>query len=554
MITRALYLLLTLLLASAASMAGGAENSQPIADLADRLQQDIAAVRALDQRIASAPEHAREPLTFRRDERSLRLLGLFDQLTRGAAALPADDAARKDVEELMNVQLAGVGDAILARIDGLSGRIAGLESALDEASGADRVALEAYLQSSEQLRMDFYEALVTLLRARSELGLVDDELVKKLLPILYLQAEAIVGQIEYNGGAIKELNKRLSTDSGNADITATRAEIAHQQSLDLDYLSRMIGLLERLGEEPDDYKAVLVRQGQGLSVSALDAGVLRNLLNNAWEATRKALAERGPDLLFQLLLFMAILLAFRWLSGLVRRGVKAACERPGVDMSQLLRDVLVSVCGGTVMVIGVLVALAQVGISLGPMLAGLGVAGFVVGFALQDTLGNFAAGAMILIYRPYDVDDFIEVAGASGLVKKMSLVSTTITTFDNQTLVVPNSKIWGDVIKNVTAQKVRRVDLVFGIGYSDDIDQAERVLASIVDGHDKILRKPAPVIRLHELGDSSVNFVVRPWVKTEDYWDVYWDLTREVKQRFDREGISIPFPQRDVHLYSETGA
>ena len=220
-------------------------------------------------------------------------------------------------------------------------------------------------------------------------------------------------------------------------------------------------------------------------------------------------------------------------------------------MSTLLKDVLVSVCGSTVMVIGVLIALAQVGISLGPMLAGLGVAGFVVGFALQDTLGNFAAGGMILIYRPYDVDDFVEVAGASGLVKKMSLVSTTITTFDNQTLVVPNSKIWGDVIKNVTAQKLRRVDLVFGIGYSDDIPLAERILSQVVEDHEKTLSKPEPLIKVHELGDSSVNFAVRPWVKTEDYWDVYWDLTREVKLRFDREGISIPFPQRDVHIYHE---
>ncbi|MEZ0152836.1 MAG: mechanosensitive ion channel family protein [Candidatus Reddybacter sp.] len=203
------------------------------------------------------------------------------------------------------------------------------------------------------------------------------------------------------------------------------------------------------------------------------------------------------------------------------------------------------------MIIGLLMALSQLGISLAPMLAGLGVAGFVIGFALQDTLGNFAAGAMILIYRPYDVDDFVEVAGASGLVKKMNLVSTTITTFDNQTLVVPNSKIWGDVIKNVTAQKVRRVDLEFGIGYGDDIEKAERVLEDVVSSHEMVLKKPETMIKLHTLGDSSVNFIVRPWVKTDDYWDVYWDLTREVKMRFDREGISIPFPQRDIHFYNE---
>jgi small conductance mechanosensitive channel len=275
------------------------------------------------------------------------------------------------------------------------------------------------------------------------------------------------------------------------------------------------------------------------------------LLRDSLASLRAATVANGPDILFRLLVFLLILLVFRALSRLTRRAVSAACDRPGVNMSALLKDVLQSICGGTVMAIGFLMALSQIGISLGPMLAGLGVAGFVVGFALQDTLGNFAAGGMILIYRPYDVDDFVEVTGASGLVKNMSLVSTTITTFDNQTLVIPNSKIWGDVIKNVTAQKVRRVDMEFGIGYGDDVELAERVLQDILSSHDLVLPAPETTIKLHTLGDSSVNFIVRPWVKTEDYWDVYWDITREVKLRFDREGISIPFPQRDVHLYSE---
>jgi small conductance mechanosensitive channel len=131
----------------------------------------------------------------------------------------------------------------------------------------------------------------------------------------------------------------------------------------------------------------------------------------------------------------------------------------------------------------------------------------------------------------------------------MSLVNTTILTFDNQTLVMPNSKIWGDVIKNVTAQEQRRVDMTFGIGYGDDIPKAEKVLMEIVTGHDKVLKEPAPVVRLHTLNESSVDFVVRPWARKEDYWDVYWDVTRPVKIRFDEEDISIPFPQRDIHLY-----
>jgi len=160
---------------------------------------------------------------------------------------------------------------------------------------------------------------------------------------------------------------------------------------------------------------------------------------------------------------------------------------------------------------------------------------------------------MILLYRPYDVGDLIEIVGAFGKVKDMNLVSTTILTLDHQTLVVPNSKIWGDVIKNVTAQRERRIDMVFGIGYADDIPHAERVLRAIVEAHDKVLDEPEPMVKLHNLGESSVDFVVRPWVKTDDYWEVYWDITREVKMRFDAENISIPFPQQDVHLFQEGG-
>ena len=155
---------------------------------------------------------------------------------------------------------------------------------------------------------------------------------------------------------------------------------------------------------------------------------------------------------------------------------------------------------------------------------------------------------MILAYRPYDVGDLIEAGGVSGRVSHMSLVNTTILTFDNQTLVVPNGKIWGDVIKNLTYQKQRRVDMKFRISYADDPDHAERVLRQIVADHEKTLDDPGPLIKLHELNESSVDFIVRPWTKTADYWDVYWDITREVKRRFDAEGISIPVPQRDLHI------
>jgi small conductance mechanosensitive channel len=297
----------------------------------------------------------------------------------------------------------------------------------------------------------------------------------------------------------------------------------------------------------------LLKHGKSVSVLDLDAAVVEQRVREVWRDLRKNVIEEAPDYIVRLCGFLLVLLIFYYLARLARRVVIAAIERSSGGASTLLKDRLASMSSGVVLAIGLLMALSQIGISLAPMLAGLGVVGFIVGFALQDTLGNFAAGGMILIYRPYDVDDVVEVAGAFGKVKKMSLVSTTITTFDNQTLVVPNSKIWGDVIKNVTAQKVRRVDMEFGISYGDDIEKAETVLREIIDEHELVLRSPEPIIKLHTLGDSSVNFIVRPWVKTGDYWDVYWDVTREVKRRFDREGISIPFPQRDVHLYRDTG-
>jgi small conductance mechanosensitive channel len=266
------------------------------------------------------------------------------------------------------------------------------------------------------------------------------------------------------------------------------------------------------------------------------------------------LAKDGPKYLIKVLLFVAIVLAGRVLARLVRSIVAKSLDRANLGISQLLRRTVVSSAHNAVFGIALLIALAELGISLGPLLAGLGVVGFILGFAMQDSLSNFAAGLMILFYRPYDVGDVVEISGIFGKVEHMSLVSTSVLTLDNQKLVVPNSKIWGDVIKNVTDQRIRRVDMVFGISYSDDIPHAEQLLNAILVEHPKVLDDPEPMVRLHTLGESSVDFVVRPWVNTPDYWDVYWDVTREVKMRFDAEGVSIPFPQRDVHLYREDKA
>ena len=250
--------------------------------------------------------------------------------------------------------------------------------------------------------------------------------------------------------------------------------------------------------------------------------------------------------------FLLVLILFRFLAQIAAGILRKVLENSSLDISDLLKDFSVIITRKIVFILGLIIAISMLEINIGPLLTGVGVAGFVIGFALQDTLSNFAAGFMILLYRPYDIGDFITASNILGSVDSMNLVSTTIKTPDNKMVIVPNSKIWGDVITNATGSKTRRVDMLFGISYQDDTTKAQSILENIVKRHQLTLDDPPPVIKLHELADSSVNFVCRPWTKTEDYWTVYWDVTREVKERFDAEGISIPFPQRDVHLYESS--
>ena len=256
-------------------------------------------------------------------------------------------------------------------------------------------------------------------------------------------------------------------------------------------------------------------------------------------------AEIGGKILLFLVLLLVSKIVARVVSNIVAKGIAAA----RIQISDLLKTFAINTSRNVVFFLGILFSMATIGIPIGPFLAAFGVVGFVVGFALQDTMSNFASGVMILLYRPYDIGDVVNAGGVTGKVEAQTLVSTTMVTPDNQRIIVPNGSIWGGTITNITANDTRRVDLTAGIGYDDDIDKAEAVLARIVESHEKVLKDPAPVIKLHELADSSVNFVVRIWSNTSDYWDVYWDVTKAIKVEFDKEGISIPYPQQDVHMH-----
>ena len=249
-------------------------------------------------------------------------------------------------------------------------------------------------------------------------------------------------------------------------------------------------------------------------------------------------------------IFIAILFVFMILSRLLSNAMRKAL-RYTERSSKILNDFFVNSVRRLTFAIGILVAISAIGINVAPIMAIIGAAGFVVAFALQGTLSNFASGIMIMLYRPFDVKDLIEVAGIVGKVQSMTLVSTTIMTPDNKLMIVPNNSIWGDVITNAHYSEERRVDMIFGIGYDDDMGEAIQVMNQILSDHPLVLDTPESVVQVTELADSSVNFICRPWVKTADYWTVYWDVTRTVKEQFDAAGISIPYPQTDVHIHQQ---
>jgi small conductance mechanosensitive channel len=357
----------------------------------------------------------------------------------------------------------------------------------------------------------------------------------------------------------EELAAATAVDAeGNKERVEELAETAAALREERTHLNdRLIAVLEAIEAKTDkadaetlktikDYR-LYITAASGLQVDIEDT-------KSAWLAIKGwVMSEEGGqrwliNIAVALGIFIAAWILSKIISALVHRGLKAA-ERT----SALLVDFLVGTVRWLIILIGAITALAALEVSVGPMLAALGAAGFVIAFALQDSLGNVASGLMILFFKPFDVDDVVTAGGVTGKVATMNLVSTTIRTFDNQRMVVPNNKIWHDVITNTSGVDRRRVDMEFGIGYADDADKAQAILEDIVAKHPKVLEDPEPMVKMHTLADNSVNFICWPWAEPADFGTVRWDIIREVKKRFDEAGLNIPFPQRDVHLYLEDG-
>lgn len=542
------YILVLFYFLFAVAMPASALTENEIQQLKLRIeasQKEIEHFKQLNQK-AKGENRILSAMQFLKRETELR--EALDQLANHAISNPKDSILSKYVLTLLNAQSNVIKEEILLIEDYINKAQAKYEKA---ESTLDRMTSNKEVENGTRLLNEHMQALFDNAMhlqsmkngATSDLAYLDQ--------LLNTYAVKAVAQLELTKAEIDDISDMLSfaPDEVKKELTAKSAILQHKKKNIAESLSHMLALMDQRNLNTSSYQHVLISATGQVSGDVFNSEVALDLFQRASDATQLWLNENGLDLIWKIVLFSLIIFAFMALSKFTGRVVHSTLNKSNLQLSGLLKEFFTSIASKLVLLIGILIAMSQFGIEVTPLLAGLGMVGFIVGFALQDTLSNFASGLMILIYRPFDEGDLVEAAGVKGTVSKLSLVSTTILTLDNQKLVVPNSKIWGDVIRNVTAQTQRRVDMIFSIGYSDDIPKAEQVLMEILKSHDSVLKAPDPMVKLHTLNESSVDFVVRPWVKTEDYWDVYWDVTRAVKQRFDQEDISIPFPQRDIHIY-----
>jgi small conductance mechanosensitive channel len=523
------------------------KSEDELSSMHNRIESTIADARKLEKSIDAVEGDVRTMMERRLERKKVQIV---DDVNVLSSKIVGQEATGKDLTQMRKVMtdyLHKLMPGLQRQIDRQNNELISLISGVRPETIRDAMSKEIATDKAMVTLVDWYSAYhrssVTLdafgMDATRHQAYLSDRLVEL--------AELLADAVNLTSEEIGDTQFLLTLAPDDKDLQTEIKLMVLRRDSALENLGTVADLLDKLEIDSAGYRSLILRVSGDVTTGILETGVWARLLQQWGQNTWKWVSENSLNWILKLIVLLIILYVARALSRVTRRVVEQGISK--VNLSRLLRRMIVATAANGVFIIGVLIALSQLGISIGPLLAGLGIAGIIIGFALQDTLANFASGMMILLYRPYDVGDLVDAGGEFGTVTDMSLVSTVILTIDNQKLVVPNNLIWGGVIRNVTAEKIRRVDMTFGIAYDDDIPKAERVLRAIVDSHDKVLDEPEPDVKLHTLGESSVDFVVRPWVKTDDYWDVYWDVTREVKLRFDAEGISIPFPQRDVHLY-----
>ena len=525
-----------------------------IAQLSEKVSKELASLRTFESYPTPESFERRRTLEIRRDEKTIHVLSRIMSLADRVLALPKDTAERDTLDQLMRARGDLIEQALVDRFISLTTRLNESLELQGDLSGPALLAEESFAELVDGQRLQYLELSTEQVLLLQALEIDDTSLRDKVVRTLTYFGEEMMGLIHLHQHGLQMLAARQATDGTDADLIQAARFESERLQLSVTRLRGVVAQLDRLEGDTLEMRRTLIEERGSLALSLGDTDIASVLYAEATTKFKDWLANRGASTLLSVLLFVALLIVARWLARLTRRVTERALRHSDQSVSQLLKEMLISISGTIVFLLGVLVALSQVGVSVTPMIAGLGVVGFIVGFALQDTLSNFAAGAMILAYRPFDTGDFISAAEVEGEVRKMNLVNTTIVTIDNRVLIIPNSKIWGGVIMTFTGQHLRRTDVIYSVSYSDDLDHVQRVLEELIASDERFLTEPAPIVRVKQFSDSSIDFLVRAYAKTGEYWETLWALNKAVKQRFDAEGITIPFPQRDVHMAPQSGS
>jgi small conductance mechanosensitive channel len=519
-------------LAEAPSLA--LEASQ-ILETNERLQAEYRALTAEGESVQEADSKAVVALQVRR--RLVEWMRNVDALVSNVVEQQEQGLDATKFLQQTRTLLWSVDRRLPTFIEGLNSENVELRGALSKASSESLVGIEALLRGNEETFDEIVRFYASHIGHMDRLELGSTRARAHAALALESRAANLAARLELTSEKLEDAQER--EDGGNVEAGNTARDTQEAFDRIAASLWTVCDALDELGLPAAAHRRVLILATGELTSDVLDSEVVSELADAAIESSRLWLEQRGPMLIGRAARFFGVLGIFWILGGVARRLISRLVESSGDQMSQLARGIIVATASRVVMAVGFFIALSQIGINVTALLAGLGIVGFIIGFALQETLGNFASGTMILFYNPFDVGDVIEAAGVMGTVHQMNLVSTTILTFDNQTLIVPNSRIWGNVIRNATALDRRRVDLSFPLALDVNVEEAEALFESICRAHPAVLEEPALAIKVQEITGAGVLFVVRPWVLTRDYWSTYWDLNREAQVQLARAGIQI---------------
>jgi small conductance mechanosensitive channel len=476
----------------------------------------------------------------------LETLKLTDRLVANAEKSRSAELETSELDEYLAHEVPTITPYLIGLISQTQTAVLELAATREDLPREQLLAFEERL-SDDNSRVDsYYEILLEQAVRTERLGLNGTEGRTYIRTELPARADRISGRIELAHDQIAKLQQRVSNRPDDATASLELSAAKAKLLWGAESLTATVRLLDTLDIPTSRYRQLLIRATGNITEDILDIDVARGLVDEAASDALEWVRDDGSTAAFRLLLFLLIVLVARVLGLISGRVVARALKAGRLKTSGVLQKMLATLTRRAVLALGVLFALSQIGIEIGPLLAGIGIIGFAVGFALQDTLSNFAAGTMLLLYRPFDAGDVIETGGVLGTVDHLSLVSTTLLTFDNRVVIVPNKKIWGDVVTNSTAMDIRRIDLEVGVAYSEKVAQVEALLLEVVMAQPRVLQDPPPLVKVHKLNEASVDFAVRPWTRREDYWNVRWDLNRAIKQRFEEANIEFARPRRHV--------